>query len=435
MAHHDGLTGLANRTYFTEYLELGLQAAERKKSSLAVLFLDLDQFKSVNDTLGHRVGDQLLEAVANRMKAVIRDNDVLSRISGDEFVFLLQDIQNEQDIQIATERVMGAFAEPFSIEDNMLKLTASIGISVYPRDTENAQQLMQHADAAMYNAKEEGRNTYRFFTSEMSKAVAEDAVIGSALAMALGNEELGVHYQPQIDLNEGNVVGLEALVRWNNPRLGQVPPDRFIPVAEQRGLMVEIGNFVLRTACRQGQSWRDAGIGPFKIAVNVSGLQFQSVRYLADLQAILDETGFPPEWLELELTESILMKRTEALVSLLNALSGMGIGIAIDDFGTGYSSLSYLSKLPVDKLKVDKQFVRDVLDDENDAALAASIIAMGRALDIDVVAEGVETTQQAEFLRAHGCKLVQGYLYGRPMPADDLAEHLHAIASAERDPR
>ena len=427
LAHHDALTGLPNRLLFTSHLEQSVKNAKRHGTSVALVFVDLDRFKSVNDSLGHHVGDALLEAIASRLSETVRDNDMIARISGDEFIVLLEDVADQENVLFAIERIMGAFEQVFTIEGNSLRITASLGVSLLPQDAADATELMKHSDAAMYLAKDEGRNTYRFFTPEINDAVLEHALLGNALSTALEQQEFHLLYQPQVDLRTGDIVGLETLLRWKHPTLGMIPPGRFIPIAEQSGWMRRIGNYVLQAACTQGRQWLDAGLAFGRIAVNVSGRQFQSGSYLSELQQTLKKTGLPADSLEIELTESILMKRTPENIALLGQISDLGICIAIDDFGTGYSSLSYLSKLPIDKLKVDREFIRDVLVDKNDAALAASIIAMGKALNLTVVAEGVELAQQSEFLKAHDCQLVQGYLFGRPAAADEIGRHLKKL--------
>ncbi|MCU7811214.1 MAG: EAL domain-containing protein, partial [Candidatus Thiodiazotropha sp. (ex Notomyrtea botanica)] len=424
LAHHDPLTGLPNRLLFTSHLRQSVKYAKRHQSTVAVVFIDLDQFKSINDSLGHQVGDELLKSIAHRLTTAVRENDIIARISGDEFVVLLEDVEEKNHVIIAINRIMGAFERVFTIDQNLLHVTASLGVSLLPQDAIDASELMKHADAAMYQAKEEGRNNYRFFTSDINGTVLEHALLGNALSMALENREFSLVYQPQVDLNSGQVVGIEALLRWQHPKLGPVSPDRFIPIAEQSGLMRKIGNFVLETACHQAREWLDAGLNFGRIAVNVSGRQFQSGEYIAELERIIANTDCPPYCLETELTESILMKRTEQNIALIREIAEKGIQIAIDDFGTGYSSLSYLSKLPIDKLKVDKGFIRDVLIDENDAALAASIIALGEALHVVVVAEGVELEAQSTFLKSHNCRLAQGYLFGRPLQAEEMGRYL-----------
>ncbi|MCU7936435.1 MAG: EAL domain-containing protein [Candidatus Thiodiazotropha sp. (ex Dulcina madagascariensis)] len=424
LAHHDPLTGLPNRLLFTSHLRQSVKFAKRHKSATAVVFIDLDQFKSINDSLGHQIGDELLKSIATRLTSVVRENDVVAHISGDEFVVLLEDLQEEDHVIIAINRIMSAFDQVFTIGENLLHVTASLGVSLLPQDARDASELMKHADAAMYQAKEEGRNNYRFFTPDINDSVLEHALLGSALSMALENSEFNLVYQPQVDLDTGRIVGLEALLRWRHPQLGAISPERFIPIAEQSGLMRKIGNFVLETACKQGKRWLNAGLDFGRIAVNVSGRQFQGGEYISDLERILQQTDFSPTHLEIELTESILMKRTEENIALLKQIADKGIQIAIDDFGTGYSSLSYLSKLPIDKLKVDKEFIHDILIDEHDAALAASIIALGEALHIVVVAEGVEFEAQSQFLSSHNCMLAQGYLFGKPVPAEEMSEYL-----------
>jgi len=430
LAHYDALTGLPNRACFAELLEQQLQRSRSDDTVCALLCLDLDQFKSINDSLGHSTGDAVLCQLSERLRAVIGPADVLARIGGDEFAVLLGGLHAEAEARSGVERILTAFATPVEVEESQLRLSASIGVSLFPRDAGEGRKLMQYADVATYQAKDEGRNSVRFFTPEFDRQVMENAELGAALAMAIERDELALHYQPQLELSSGRVVGLEALLRWQHPVLGPVSPDRFIPIAEQRGMMTEIGSFVLERACVQAAAWRAEGLCFGRVAVNVSGYQMQSERFPLAVEQMLARSGLPAEGLEIELTESVLMRRPESVQEILGRLAELGIQIAIDDFGTGFSSLSYLSKLRVHKLKVDKQFVHDVLEDRNDAALAASIIAMGRALELAVVAEGVETQAQADFLSRNGCRIAQGYLFSRPLPAEELAGFLRAHGAA-----
>lgn len=421
LAYHDALTGLPNRELLGSHLRRSIKHARRSGSSTGLVFIDLDQFKSINDSLGHHVGDELLKKVAERLVEVVRDDDIVARLSGDEFVVLLGDLQEQESAIVAVDRIMGAFNGVFAVEGQKLRITASLGVSVFPQDADNATDLMRHADAAMYRVKDEGRNGYCFFTPAISAAVLEYARLGNALGEAVENEEFVLHYQPQVDLQSGKIVGVEALLRWNHANLGDVSPGRFIPIAEQSGRIRKIGKFVLQSACKQGVAWMNSGLNFGRISVNVSGHEFQSADYFDELERVIEKTGLPPECLVLELTESVLMKRKGENAKLLKAIRDLGIQVAIDDFGTGYSSLSYLSGLPIDKLKIDREFIRDILADENDAALTASIIAMSHALNLEIIAEGVETEVQAEFLRSHECRYAQGYLFGKPVAPDKVS--------------
>ncbi|TAK08752.1 MAG: EAL domain-containing protein [Candidatus Manganitrophaceae bacterium] len=434
LAHHDALTGLPNRALFLEHLRLALITAARHQRLVAVLFLDLDRFKLINDTLGHAVGDLLLKAVAERLTASLRRSDTVARLQnqsntvarlgGDEFTLLLTDIAQTQDVPVIVQRIANAFIAPFIVEGHELFVTPSIGISLYPNDGENAEKLLRNADMALYRAKDQGRNNYQFYLPEMNVKVSERLAMENHLRRALEREELLLHYQPQVDLNTGRIIGMEALVRWHRPDSGLVSPAKFIPLAEETGLIIPLGEWVLRAACAQNKAWQESGLPPIRIGVNLSGRQFQQKGLIETVRRALGETRLSAEYLELELTESILMQKVETITSALSELDAMGIQISIDDFGTGYSSLSYLKRFPISKLKVDRSFVNDITTDPDDAAITAAIITMAHSLKLKVVAEGVETADQLAFLKSLKCDGMQGYLFSRPLPSKEATELL-----------
>ncbi len=420
LAHHDALTDLPNRLLFNSRLRQAIKHAKREDSVLAVLFVDLDRFKNINDSLGHSAGDSLLQQLAARLKGALRLDDSVARISGDEFVILLEQIGDSENTAVAVEKIMKVFDEPFRLDEHQISITASIGISLYPMNGEDASTLLRHADTAMYRAKNEGRNSYQFYTREMTSSAFERVVMENALRGALEREEFQLAYQPQIQLQSGHLTGLEALIRWHHPELGVVAPSKFIPLAEDTGLIHDIGAWVLRAACRQGKSWQDKGYDYGRIAVNVARPQLQRGDFLETVKGILEQSGLSAANLELEVTEGAVMENTEHAVQQLRALGDLGLQLSIDDFGTGYSSMSYLKLLPIHKLKIDQSFVHDIPFDRNDMAISEAIIALGHALDLHVIAEGVETERQAEFLRKKGCLEAQGYLYCKPLPAEEI---------------
>ena len=417
LAHHDPLTGLPNRQLFNELLQHAIQAAEREERRFALLFLDLDRFKNVNDTLGHPVGDRLLVEVAQRLRAEMRGIDTVSRIGGDEFILLLDHLGDPQEAAMAAQRLIERLSLPFEILGNTLYSGASIGIAVYPVDGRDAAVLQRNADSALYQAKDEGRGTYRFFDKALAEAASERVALETLLRQAMDHDQLELHYQPQVDLASGEVVGVEALARWNSPSLGAISPARFIPLAEETGLIVPLGEWALRTACRQMRRWLDEGLAPDYVAVNVSAVQLSRGDLPSTVRAVLTECALEASHLELEMTESFVMADPEAAARVLRELKALGIRLSIDDFGTGYSSLSYLKRLPVDRLKVDQSFVRDMLTDTNDEAIVRAVIALGHSLGLNVLAEGVETVEHAERLRKLGCDSAQGWHFGRPEPA------------------
>lgn len=418
LAQHDTLTDLPNRLLYLDRLRHALERARRDQQRLAVLFLDLDRFKHINDSLGHAVGDRLLVEVALRLRSAVRSEDTVARMGGDEFILLIEDLRQEADAAQLAQKLLQVMAAPFHLEGHEFFVTSSIGISLYPRDGADAETLVRNADAAMYRAKAQGRNAYAFYTEALTHSALERVQIETELRQALARGELTVHYQPQVELASGRLVGAEALLRWQHPRLGMVSPERFVPIAEDTGLIIDIGAWVLTEACRQAQAWREAGLLLDSIAVNVAGPQIQRGDIVATVERALAESGLPAQHLELEVTEGFIMGQAESAIGVLDALSRLGVRLAIDDFGTGYSSLAYLKRLPIDKLKVDRSFVRDLPADEEDAAIAAAVIALGRSLGLTVIAEGVETAAQRDFLLARHCDQAQGWYYGRPVPPE-----------------
>jgi len=389
-----------------------------------VLFLDLDGFKHINDSLGHPAGDKLLQSIAKRLVGCVRGSDTVSRQGGDEFVVLLSEVEAAEDAALTARRMLQAVAEAHSIDLHDLHVTTSIGVSVFPEDGLNAETLIKNADTAMYQAKENGRQSYQFFKPAMNVRAVERQSIEESLRRALERQEFALHYQPKINLKTGEIAGAEALIRWTHPLRGLVPPGHFIPVAEDCGLIVPIGNWVLREACAQAQAWMRAGLPLTTMAVNISAMEFRNENFLAGIFAILDETGLDPSALELELTESVLMKRAESTQSILKTLRGRGAQLAVDDFGTGYSSLSYLRKFPIDALKIDQSFVRQITTAPDDTSIVTAVISMGRSLKLRVIAEGVESQEELAFLQAHECEEAQGYYFSRPVVAQQFAELL-----------
>lgn len=421
-ASHDQLTGLANRSLFNEKLSLAVANARQNAEMLAVIFLDLDRFKNVNDTLGHAVGDELLQSVARRLSNCLRADDTIARWGGDEFTLLLYNIESAEDAKKICQRILYSLSSPFEFDGRELNMKASMGVSLAPYDGEDAETLLKNADAAMYRAKQQGRNNYQFYTRAIGNKVSESLDLENNLYKALEREEFVLHYQPQIDLTTGRLVGLEALIRWQHPERGLIPPDRFIAVAEETGLICPIGEWVLRTACAQNRSWQLLGAPPLRMAVNLSAYQFRQSNTVSSIAKILSETGLEPECLEIEITETAAMTDVPFTVSILQQLQAMGIHIALDDFGTGYSSLWSLKNLPLDTLKIDRSFVADLMNDSNGTAIVKVAIALGHGLNLKVIAEGVETAEQLEFLQALNCDLAQGYFFGKPMPAAEATQ-------------
>ena len=422
LVHYDPLTGLPNRLLGQSRLTHAVERAHRDRQRVGVLFIDLDRFKNVNDSLGHPVGDELLRAIAQRMRQRLRDEDTLARLGGDEFLVVLENLHRPEDAASTAQILFTLLAESFTLPAGQeVYINASIGISLYPEDGGSATELLQHADAAVHQAKEQGRNTYRFYTAALTRAAHERLDLEGRLRRALERNEFQLYYQPLLSVEEGRVFGVEALLRWQPAgEEGLVPPARFIPLAEETGLIVPIGEWVLRTACAQAQAWRQAG-WPLLLAVNLSVRQFQRQDISEQVSAVLADSGLPPDCLELEITESTLLERGSQAEVTLVALKNLGVKLAIDDFGTGYSSLAYLKRFPIDKLKIDQSFVRDIPHDSGDMEIAAAIIALARNLRLEVLAEGVETPEQLAFLRAHGCDSYQGYLFSPPVPAERIS--------------
>ncbi len=424
LARHDFLTDLPNRALLTERLSQAVGLAHRHHKQVALLYLDLDHFKRINDSLGHDIGDRMLQTIANRLTACVRTTDTVCRQGGDEFVILLSEIERPQDAAHVAEKLLAVLVAPESIGGHELHVAASIGISVYPDDGANAETVMQNADTAMYHAKESGRNKYQFFTAEMnSQAVARLAIEGRLhRALILGEFEL--YYQPKTDLASGAMTGAEALIRWQDPDLGQIQPNQFVGVAEECGLILPIGRWVFGEACRQIREWLNAGLPVVPVAVNISAVEFRHKDFLAGFARILADSGVAPGYIQIELTESLLIHDAESSMAMLCGLRDMGVQLAIDDFGTGYSNLSYLKRFPIDTIKIDQSFVRDIATDADDACIVAAVIGMAIKLKRRVIAEGVETEGQLAFLRAHQCDEGQGFLFGRPMPANEFARLL-----------
>ncbi len=437
LGSYDGLTGLANRERFADRLEAQLARARSNERALALLTIDIDRFSRINDTLGNAAGDQVIQAIADRIRDHVRTTDAVSRVArlavsrlgGDSFAVMLPSIETEQDAGVVARRLLQAFAEPISVGTQQVSTTASIGIALFPRDAEDAGTLVRHADAAMHHAKEDGGNGFRFFSSYMNAASLRRLTLESSLREALKREELSLHYQPKVELCSGRVSGMEALLRWQHPEMGAISPAEFIPIAEETGSMVAIGEWVLRTACSQNKAWQDTGLARLPVSVNVSTLQFSQQDLVETVERALRDTSLEPEFLELEVTESVMMKDVTGSGRILRALREKGVHVALDDFGTGYSSLSYVRSFPLDSLKIDASFVGDLTLDVGADGIIMAILAMAKVLQLSVVAEGVETEDQADFLRTHGCAEMQGWLFSRALPADkfeNLIRHMDA---------
>jgi predicted signal transduction protein with EAL and GGDEF domain len=451
LAHFDSLTGLANRKFFGDHLERTVRRARRNGERIAVMFVDLDRFKRINDTLGHSAGDVLLNEVARRLSLCVRAGDYLARdgsetggpgeaakaqiarLGGDEFTVLLDAISHPQDAAKVARRILKEIASPFSLEGRELVVTTSVGISVFPDDAGDANAMLKNADTAMYRSKELGRNTYQFFAKEMNSETFEKLTLEGELRRALEHGQFELHYQPKFDVRNGRVVGVEALVRWQHPKRGLLPPADFIPLAEESGLIVQIGEWVLDAACRQLKEWRSLGLGDVNVAINLASPSLQQAGLVSRVAAALRNFAVRPEQITVEATESILLRDVAGTVSTLMQLRDLGVRISIDDFGTGYSSLSYLRRFPIDQLKIDRSFVTEMTENAHDSAICSAIISLGRGLELEVVAEGVETTRQAHALTVQGCHLMQGYLFGRPVPAKEVTPLLQRHPVLPRD--
>jgi diguanylate cyclase (GGDEF)-like protein/PAS domain S-box-containing protein len=420
LAYHDNLTGLPNRSLLQDRLAHSIARAERAAKKVGVLFIDLDNFKNINDTLGHDVGDELLRQVARRLSECVRLEDTIARQGGDEFIVLLDGLDDSRGASLVAQKILNSLRKAFVLGGSDQHVSGSVGIALFPEDGRDAQTLMKNADTAMFHGKTQGKNTYQYFTAQMNVAVKRRMTLESALRRAVMQRDFVLHYQPQIDLDTGEILAVEALVRWKTEDGGTVSPGDFIPLAEETGLINEIGEWVLREACRQAREWQGMGLPRRRMAVNLSARQFSDRGFLDMVTRILAETGLDPACLELEITESQVMRQTEGMIMLLNKLSEMGVQLAIDDFGTGYSSLSYLKRLPIQKLKIDQSFVRDITVDPNDTAIVVAIINMAKSLDLDTIAEGVETAGQLALLRSKGCHVGQGYYFSAPVRAEVL---------------
>ncbi|MBF0538694.1 MAG: EAL domain-containing protein [Nitrospirae bacterium] len=424
LTHFDSLTDLPNRTLFYDRLSHTLGQARRYNRMFALMFLDLDGFKYVNDTLGHDMGDLLLQKAAKKLPLCVRDSDTVAHIGGDEFVIILSMLNKTSDAAIVSEKILDVFTKPFQLDNHECVVGVSIGISIYPTDGDDIDTLMKNSDVAMYQAKDTGRNNYKFYNSDMNIKAMRRLKLESSLRKAIKRGEFTINVQPKIELSSGKVSGMETLIRWQTPQYGFVSPVEFIPLAEETGLIIPIGEWVLRKACSIGRQWQGIVSSPLIMAVNLSARQFKSQDLIRSIEAILKETGYNPELLELELTESVVMEDATSAITVLRNIKNMGIHIAIDDFGMGYSSLSYLKRFPIDRLKIDRSFVNDITTDPDDAAIATAIIAMAHSLKLKVTAEGVETTEQLEFLRGLNCDEAQGYLFSKPLVPEKFTEFL-----------
>ncbi len=419
-ANHDPLTGLPNRTLFSVRLKQGIKKAIKQQKGLALFFIDLDKFKEINDSLGHDVGDRVLKIVADILENSIRKEDTLARLAGDEFTIIMEDLIYTKDATNLGHDILNIFSEPIHVDDHVLYITCSVGISLYPKDADNEKDLLKYADTAMYRAKESGRNNFQFYRSEMTELALEQMSMKTSLRQAIDNEEFLIHYQPQVNLSTNKLVGIEALIRWQHPTKGLLTPKKFIALAEETGLILEIDQWVMQTTMKQVLKWHNDGLDPGVLALNISMQQLESTNFIYDIQNNMKTYDFKPEWLELEITEGHMMKNAMEIINKLKQVSNLGINISIDDFGTGYSSLSLLKRLPINRLKIDKSFIEDIPEDEEDIAIVNSIIALAKSLNLDLIAEGIETLEQANFLMSKNCMCVQGHYYYHPLSADEL---------------
>ncbi|WP_084005098.1 EAL domain-containing protein [Gilvimarinus polysaccharolyticus] len=433
LATHDSLTDLPNRTMFFDVLDVAIESAHRNKRKLAVLFVDLDRFKNINDTLGHDAGDELLTQISVRLSHSLRSCDVVARLGGDEFAILVQEINEPEQAATVAQKILSAAVSPVMVLGQECRVTASIGVSVFPDDAGDAQTLMKNADIAMYRAKDEGKNTYQFFSADIKSRSLERLMLENNLRLALERNEFFLQYQAKRDLKTGKIAGAEALIRWQHPELGIVPPDQFIPLAEETGLIVAIGRWVLKTACCQSMAWQKQGFAPICMAVNLSVRQFFDENLVADVTTELAESGLRPELLEMEITEGMVMQNAERAINILQSIKGLGVRLAIDDFGVGYSSLAQIKRFPIDTLKIDSSFIHELPKNAEDCAIAEAIIAMGRTLSLTVIAEGVETVEQESFLRDHACDQSQGFYFSRPISSNDFSNLMREQRDNPRD--
>jgi diguanylate cyclase (GGDEF)-like protein len=426
LANHDLLTGLPNRKLFFDRLKQALRRVSRSGELLAVLYIDLDQFKQINDSFGHGMGDEVLKEVTKRLRTAVREQDTIARLGGDEFAVVMETLKEPESTMHCVKRLQEALREPLSVQQVQFSISISIGISLYPQDGQDAHTLLRNADTAMFKAKEAGRSTFQYYVEEMTRTAIERSQMEADMRKALRENQFQVCYQPQISLTTGKVVGFEALARWYHPEHGQVPPSQFIPLAEDTGLILALGEWVMRTACRQFAQWRKEGMDTGLVSVNISALQLRGYALLDVVRDVVRETGFQTSWLELELTESFIMSQAQQAISVMTELRGLGVSLAVDDFGTGYSSLAYLKQLPLSKLKIDRSFIMGIPEDENDVAIVRAIIALGKTLNLQIIAEGVESKDQEEMLRRERCDQVQGYYYARALEPDEAREFLVA---------
>lgn len=424
-ANYDKLTNLPNRTLFKNMLSQSISLSKKEQKQFALLIVDLDQFKKINDSIGHHIGDEIIIEIANRINSSLKINNTLARLGGDEFAIILKDIQ---DIQIASrvaQIIIDTIKEPIETHEHTLFISASVGISLFPKNAQTEDDLMKFADAAMYKAKDEGRDNFQFYSADMTALAFEKVVMESSLKIAIKEEQFIVYYQPQINSIDNTIIGFEALVRWMHPQIGLVLPGKFIPLAEENGFIIDIDKIVMQKSMSQFVQWYKEGLNPGILSLNLAMKQLNSDTFVYEMLKTMNQLGFKPEWLELEVTESQVMNNPQASIEKLNKISSYGIEIAIDDFGTGYSSLTYLKKLPLDKLKIDQSFVRDIPEDDDDAAITKAIIALGTSLNLKIIAEGVEKQEQMEFLTQNGCHIIQGFFYARPMPGDEIPNFLN----------
>jgi diguanylate cyclase (GGDEF)-like protein len=419
-ANHDSLTGLANRILFNDRLEQAMEKSKNNNSKVALFIIDLDHFKEINDSLGHDSGDKILQVVTQRLSKIVKNGDSIARLGGDEFAIIVEDLKHGQDASLVADKILKLLSQSVTVDESVLYISSSIGISIYPDDGVSVSNLVKYADAAMYKAKDEGRNNFQYYSAEMTELAFERVVMDASLREALKNEDFIVYYQPQVNGENDKIVGMEALIRWKHPTMGVVTPSKFIPLAEETGMIVLLDQYVMRAAMKQIVKWYMQGFNPGVLALNLAMKQLNQKDFILMLKKMLKETKCKPEWIELEVTESQIMTNPDEAIKILKQINEMGIKLAVDDFGTGYSSLSYLKRLPIDKLKIDQSFIRDLPEDEEDAAITKAVIALSKSLNLRVIAEGVETQEQKEFLVQNGCKHIQGYFYAKPMPASEM---------------